>query len=173
MTRARTEVFFHPDLFHLSTCVSRLLWKITWYLYFWSDKLISNFNVFNNVKISLHYSVYMHASGEKVRVSDEAERVQSVSYSHIRSLSGPYAVVCLKEGKRGTCIRPSFSTVMCKVPCSQRNPTATVMHKWSTLLSKVPQQQLQCVKTWLSKGPEVTVMHKHFSSKGHPNFTDL
>ena len=29
-------------------------------------------------------------SGEKVRISDEAERVQSVSYSHITSLSGLY-----------------------------------------------------------------------------------
>jgi len=48
---------------------------------FSSDKLISNFNVFNNTKITLHYSVYMRTSGEKVRISDEAERVQSVSYS--------------------------------------------------------------------------------------------
>jgi len=29
----------------------------------------------------------MCTSGEKVRISDEAERVQSVSYHHIRSLS--------------------------------------------------------------------------------------
>jgi len=41
----------------------------------------------NNVKITLHYSVYMRTSGEKVHISDEAERVQSISYSHIRSLS--------------------------------------------------------------------------------------
>jgi len=54
---------------------------------FLSDKLISNFNVFNNIKITLHHSVYMRTSGEKVRISDEAERVQSVSYSHMRSLS--------------------------------------------------------------------------------------
>jgi len=32
----------------------------------------------------------MRKSGEKVRISDEAERVQSVSYPHIRSLSGLY-----------------------------------------------------------------------------------
>ena len=44
----------------------------------------------------------MRTSGVKVRISDEAERVQSVSYSHIRSLSGLYTVVCLREGKRGT-----------------------------------------------------------------------
>ena len=42
----------------------------------------------NNVKITLYYSVCMRTSGEKVRISDEAERVQSVSYPHIRSLSG-------------------------------------------------------------------------------------
>jgi len=30
----------------------------------------------------------MRTSGEKVHISDEAERVQSVSYSHIRSLPG-------------------------------------------------------------------------------------
>jgi len=44
----------------------------------------------------------MRTSGEKVRISDEAERVQSVSYSHIRSLSRLYTVVCLGEGKRRT-----------------------------------------------------------------------
>jgi len=32
----------------------------------------------------------MRTPGEKVRISDEAERVQSVSYSHIRSLSGQW-----------------------------------------------------------------------------------
>jgi len=46
----------------------------------------------------------MPTSGEKV--SDEAERVQSVSYSHIRSLSGLFTAVCLREGKRGTCLGP-------------------------------------------------------------------
>jgi len=45
---------------------------------FSSNKLISNFNVFNNIKITLHYSVYMRTSGEKVRISDDAEHVQSV-----------------------------------------------------------------------------------------------
>jgi len=42
----------------------------------------------------------MRTSGEKVRISDEAERVQSASYSHRRSLSGLHRVVCLSEGKR-------------------------------------------------------------------------
>jgi len=71
----------------------------------------------------------MRTSGEKVRIWDESERVQSFSYSHIRSLSGLYTVVCLREGKRGTCLGPSFATVMCKVPCFQGGPTATVMYK--------------------------------------------
>jgi len=44
--------------------------------------------------------------GEKVRMSNEAERVQSVSNYHIRSLPGLYTVVCLREGKRGTCLGP-------------------------------------------------------------------
>jgi len=41
----------------------------------------------------------MRTSGEKVRTSDEAEHVQSVSYYHMRSLPGLYTVVCLREGK--------------------------------------------------------------------------
>ena len=35
--------------------------------------------------LTLYYGVYMRTSVEKVRIS-EAERVQSVLYSHIRSL---------------------------------------------------------------------------------------
>ena len=72
------------------------------------DNLINNFNVSSNIKITLHYSVYMRTSGEKVRISDEAERVQSVSYSHrhIRPLSLLYTVMCLREGKGGTCLGP-------------------------------------------------------------------
>jgi len=54
----------------------------------------------------------MRTSGEKVRISDEPERVQSVSYSHIRPLSDLYTVVCLSGGKRGTCLGPPFATVM-------------------------------------------------------------
>ena len=49
---------------------------------------MSNFNLLNNIKITLHYSVCMGTSGEKVRISHEAERVQSVTYPHIRTLSG-------------------------------------------------------------------------------------
>jgi len=57
-----------------------------------STKFINNFNVFNNVKITSYNSVYMRTPGEKVCISDEVERVQSVSYSHIRSFSGLYTV---------------------------------------------------------------------------------
>ena len=70
---------------------------------FGSHNFISNFNVFNNLKITLHYSVYMRTSGEKVRISGETERVQSVSYSHIRSLSG-YIQWCVKRVRPG-CVR--------------------------------------------------------------------
>jgi len=96
--------------------------------------------VFNNIKtgLTLHYSVYMRTSGEKVRISDEVERVQSVLYSHRRSLSGLYTVVCLSEGKRGTCLGPPFATVMCKVAylAFKWDPTEIAIYKWATLLSK-------------------------------------
>ena len=48
--------------------------------------------MFNNIKITLHYSVYIRISGEKVRIPNEAERFQSVSHSHVRSLSGTRAI---------------------------------------------------------------------------------
>jgi len=47
-------------------------------------------SMFNNIMITLYYRVYMGTSGEKIRISDEAERVQWVSYHYIRSLSGLY-----------------------------------------------------------------------------------
>jgi len=59
-------------------------------VFFWSDKIISNFNVFGDIKITLYYSVCMRTSGEKMRISDEAEHVQSISYPHIRWLLGLY-----------------------------------------------------------------------------------
>ena len=48
--------------------------------------------MFNNIRITLYYSVCMSTSGEKVRISDEAERVQSVAYSHIMSTSRLYCI---------------------------------------------------------------------------------
>jgi len=54
----------------------------------------------------------MRTPADKVRISAEAERVQSVWYSHIRSLSGLYTVVCL--GKQARHLpRAPFTTVMC------------------------------------------------------------
>jgi len=85
--------FFHPDTFFSRPVCLGLIMKNRVISVFLIDKLISNFNVFNNIKITLHYSVYMRPSGEKVRIYDEAERVHLVSYSHIRSLSGFYTVV--------------------------------------------------------------------------------
>jgi len=71
VTRAPTAGFSHPDLLFFSRpgCLRLVM------------------NVFNNIQLSLYYGVYMCASGDKVRISDEAERVQSISYPHIRSLS--------------------------------------------------------------------------------------
>jgi len=77
---------------------------------------MSNYNVVNDIKITLHYSVYMRTSGEKVRISDDVERVQSVSYSHIRSLSGLHTVVCLRESKRGTCLGPPHGITRVNIP---------------------------------------------------------
>jgi len=57
----------------------------------------------------------MRTSGEEVRISDEAERVQSVSYSHIRSLSRLYTAMCLREGKRSTCFGLPISRAPLKV----------------------------------------------------------
>jgi len=79
--------------------------------------------VFNNIKVTLYYSFYMRTPSEKVRISDEAERVQSVSFSHMRSFSRLYTAVCLREGKWGTCLWPPFATLMCKIPCFQRGPS--------------------------------------------------
>jgi len=45
----------------------------------------------------LYNTVHMRTSDEKVHILDEAERFRSVSYSHIRPLSGLYTVVCLTE----------------------------------------------------------------------------
>jgi len=98
----------------------------------------------------------MRPSGDKVRTSDEAERVQSTSYSYkiiVRVIySGAF------KGRQARHLpRTPFATVMCKVPCFQTGP----------------QQQLQFANTLLTKGPKVTVMHKHFSFKGPLNFTDF
>jgi len=81
----------------------------------------------------------MRTSGEKVRLSDEAERVQSVSYCHIKSLSGLYTVVCVFKWRQAMhlpraplCNRNAYSSLT----YFQRGPTAIAMYKWATLLSK-------------------------------------
>jgi len=73
----------------------------------------------------------MRTSREKVRISDEAERVQSVSYSHIQQdHCHGYIQLCVREGKRDTCLGSTFATVMCKV---------------AYIAFKEAQQQLQCI----------------------------
>jgi len=114
----------------------------------------------------------MCTSGEKVHISVEAERVQSVSYSHMRSLSGLYTVVCLREGKRGTCLGPPFATVYSTLLSKGPNRNCNVLVGYFAF--KGPQQATAVVMcNLLSKGPKVTVMHKHFSFKGPPNYTDF
>jgi len=66
----------------LSTWASWFNYEIScWIWAIWSDNFISNFSVFNNIKITVYCSVCMRTSCEKVRISDEGERVQSVSLS--------------------------------------------------------------------------------------------
>ena len=63
--------------------------------------------MFHNIRITLHQKVYIRKLGEKVLISDEAESVQSVSYSHIRSLSGLYTEVCLSKGRQARHLPPA------------------------------------------------------------------
>ena len=76
----------------------------------------------------IYYSVYMRTSGKKVRISDEAERVQSVSYSHVRSLSGLYT---LYSGVfKGRQVRhlprapPCNCNAQSSIPCFQMRPNS-------------------------------------------------
>jgi len=62
---------------------------------FLTHYFISNCNAFSNIKITFYYSVCMRT--KKVRIFDEAERVQSVSYLHIRSLSGYIYLMLLSQ----------------------------------------------------------------------------
>jgi len=165
------RVFSNQICFLVDLCVYGKLWKIVCICVFWSDKLISNISAFNNIKITVHHSVHMRTSGEKIRISDEVERVQSVSYSPIRSLPGLYTVLCLTEGKRGTCLGPPLQ-LLC-VKCLAFKGAQQQLSCISSLLcfQRGLQQQLQCGYTLLSKGPKVIVMHKHFSFQGPPNFT--
>ena len=103
--------------------------------------------MFNNIKKTLHYSVHTRTSCDKVRIPDEAERVQSVSHSHITSLSGLYTVVCLREGKQGTCLNPHVWG-----PRGRKNfalkiiPTASE-HTISATLSQADRPVVFCSRT--------------------------
>jgi len=67
----------------------------------------------------------MRTSGEKVRISDEAERVQSVSYSHIRPLSRLYTVMCLKgKASEALALGPLF-----QAPLQSISPV-NIPHFW-------------------------------------------
>ena len=94
VTQAPTEFFFPPRSAFLGRpgCLGLIIKNRVKSRFFSSDKIISNFNVFDNIKITLYCSVRMRTSGEKVRTSDDAERVQTVSYPQIRSLSGLFKI---------------------------------------------------------------------------------
>ena len=62
---------------------------------------------------------------------------------------------------------------MCNVPCFQMGQEQLQCISRLLCFQKRPQQQLQCVNTLISNGPKVTVMYKHFSFKGSPNFTNF
>ena len=120
VNRASHWGFFQPDLyFSRPVCLGLIMTNRVKSVFF---EVINSSATWYQYKDTLHYSVYiMRTSGEKVRISDKAERIQSVSYSHIRSLSGSYTVVCLRKQVRHL-PRSPFATVRCKVPCFQRNP---------------------------------------------------
>ena len=70
--------------------MSRFNYEKSRIIFFLFDIFTSHLNLFNNIRITLYCSVCMRTSGEKVGISKEAERVQSVAYSHIISLSRLY-----------------------------------------------------------------------------------
>jgi len=75
----------------------------------------------------LHYSVYMRTLGEKVLISVEAKSVKSVSYSHIRSLSGLYTVACLSKGRQAEHLHPAtLGNSSVQSTLFSRGPTATL-----------------------------------------------
>ena len=91
------------------------------------------------MKITLHCSVYMRTSGEKVNISDEAECVQSVSYSHSMIVRLIYSGVFKGRQARQLPRAPLCNcNVQSSIPCFQMGTTATAMYKWTTLLSNGP-----------------------------------
>ena len=58
-----------------------------------------------------------------------------------------YTAVCLREGKRGTCLGPPFAAVTCKV--------AYLAFKWGTAATAMYKYKRA---TFLSKGPPTAVV---------------
>jgi len=86
---------------------------------FWSGKLISNFNVFNNIKITLHYSVYAHIRWESTHI--RWSRTSSIGFIF------SYKII----------VRVIYSGVF-KGRQARHSPRAPFATVWSTLLSKGP-----------------------------------
>jgi len=104
----------------------------------------------------------MRTSGERVRITDEAERVQSVSYSHTEMV--------FRVMYSGVCLGPPFATVMCKVPCFQKGPTAAVMYYWATLLSKGPPTAVVMCRCLAFKGTQSNSKEKGLLFQRDPYF---
>jgi len=68
--------------------------------------------VFNNRKITLNYSVYICTSGEKVRKSDEAERVQPVSYPHKIIVGVRYIVLLFLMPTEKKLVKQEFGLIV-------------------------------------------------------------
>ena len=81
----------------------------------------------------------MRTLGEKVLISDEAESVQSVSYSHIRSLSELYTVVCLSKGRQARHLPPAtLGNSNVQSTLFSMGPNSNVIYKYATFFSKGP-----------------------------------
>ena len=95
------------------------------------------------------------------------QKVFNRFHIHIQDHCQSYIQWCVyvREGKRGTCLRSPLATLMCKVPCFQWGQAATLCISRLLCFQRRPLQHLQCVNVLFSKGPKVTVMHKHFSLK--------
>jgi len=113
----------------------------------------------------------MRTSGGKIRILDEAERVQSVPHSHIRSLSGLYSLQPhpLSLGAPSRYFARKYSSFLMKnwlfshitlseshrnsVLCLERGPEEQLQCVSRPLcFQRRPQQQLQCAGTLLHKG---------------------
>ena len=87
VANAPFAVFFPPriDFFRRPACLGLIMKNRVKSVFFEAINNISNFNVFNIIKLTLHYSVHTRTAGEKLRISDEAERVNGFisSYKNI------------------------------------------------------------------------------------------